>query len=87
MALEKNRHYLIEVVNDLKSITIFVDGKKVASRKIDYRPLYKTTPHTSIGAYVNRGKHMSGGQNGFIGYIDYFKVQALSNSYTKNGCK
>ena len=87
MALEKNRHYLIEVVNDLKRLTIFVDGKKVASRKIDYRPLYKTIPHTSIGADVNRGKHMSGGKNGFIGYIDFFKVQALSNNYTKNGCK
>ncbi len=77
MTLKKNRHYLIEVVNDLKSITILIDGKKVASRKIDYLPLYKTTPHTSVGAHVNRGKHMAGGQNGFIGYIDYFKVQNL----------
>lgn len=73
--LKNNQHYIISVENDLKSLSLYIDGKLDAKVKLPYSLLKKTNSHTSIGAFVERGIHLSGGEKGFIGTIDSFKIE------------
>ena len=74
-ALKNNQHYIVEVDNSLDSLKIYVNGKCLGSVKLPYALLQKSNPHTSVGAFVRRGTHLSGGEKGFVGIIDSFQIQ------------
>ncbi len=74
-ALKNNQHYVVEVENSLDYLKIYVNGKSLGSVKLSHALLHKSNPHTSVGAFVRRGTHLSGGEKGFVGIIDSFQIQ------------